>query len=162
MRRLILSGLGSGYLRPAPGTWGSLAALPVAWLLHMLGGPVLLIAAILVAAAVGVPLIRAETAGGEEDPGWIVLDEWAGQWIALVPVSVGAWQVGVDVLALWPGIVAAFLLFRLFDVRKPWLVGRADARGDARGVMEDDLWAGLFAAVVVVILGVLWHVWLLA
>ena len=113
MRRLILSGLGSGFLRPAPGTWGSLAALPVAWALHALGGPALLIGAILIAAAAGIPLIRAETAGGEEDPGWIVLDEWAGQWTALVPVSVGAWQVGADVLALWPGIVAAFLFFRL-------------------------------------------------
>ncbi len=51
----------------------------------------------------------------------------------------------------WPGWVAAFLFFRLFDIWKPWLIGRADRRGDAAGVMLDDLWAGLFAGMAVVI-----------
>ena len=50
-----------------------------------------------------------------------------------------------------------FLLFRLFDIWKPWLVGRADRRGDAVGVMLDDLWAGLFAGVVSMILAGLYH-----
>ena len=53
------------------------------------------------------------------------------------------------------------MLFRLFDISKPWLVGRADRRGDAMGVMLDDVWAGIFAALGVVILAVLYHVvWL--
>ena len=51
----------------------------------------------------------------------------------------------------WPGWVAAFLFFRLFDIWKPWLVGRADRRGDAAGVMLDDLWAGLSPGMAVVI-----------
>lgn len=158
MRRLLLSGFGSGYLRPAPGTWGSLAALPAAWLIDWLGGPVLLglLAAALYFA--GVRLVAIETAGaGDKDPSWIVADEWVGQWIALLPVSAGAWQAGLDPLRLWPGVVAAFLLFRLFDVWKPWLVGRADRRGDATGVMLDDVWAGVFAAGAVLLLGVAAH-----
>ena len=57
----------------------------------------------------------------------------------------------------WPAFVVPFLLFRLFDIWKPWLVGRADRRGDAAGVMLDDLWAGLFAGVVSVMLAGLYH-----
>ncbi|MDJ0638009.1 MAG: phosphatidylglycerophosphatase A [Paracoccaceae bacterium] len=158
MRGLFLSFLGAGHLRPAPGTWGSLAALPAAWLLHHLGGPLLL--AFLTAAFYGlaVRLISLEMREtGIHDPSWIVIDEVVGQWIALLPVSIGAAHAGVSVTALWPGIVSAFLLFRLFDIWKPWLVGRADARDDATGVVLDDVWAGVFAAIGVVILAVAAH-----
>ena len=95
--------------------------------------------------------------GDDHDPSWVVIDEVVGQWIALLPVSYGAMMMGVDLLRLWPGILAAFLLFRLFDITKPWLVGRADARGDALGVMLDDVWAGVFAAIGVAILAAIGH-----
>lgn len=158
MRRLVLSFLGAGLLRPAPGTWGSLAALPAAWVLHVIGGPVLLIATGAFLYAAGVRLTALEIAqSGDHDPSWIVVDEVVGQWIALLPVSLGAAHVGLSPLRLWPGIVAAFLLFRLFDIWKPWLVGRADRRGDATGVMLDDVWAGLFAAIVAAALAGLAH-----
>lgn len=158
MNRLILSFFGAGFLRPASGTWGSLAALPAAYILHGLGGPWLLIVAAAVFYAIGVWLTRVETTvGPDHDPSWIVLDEVVGQWIALLPVSFGAARAGVDVAALWPGIVAAFVFFRLFDIWKPWLVGRADRRGDATGVMLDDVWAGFFAAIVVILLAVAAH-----
>lgn len=158
IRRLLLSFLGTGFLRPAPGTWGSLATLPLAWALYRLGGPALIAAAAAVLFYAGLQATRAATAQSEDhDPSWIVIDEVVGQLIALMPVAVGAWRVGLSPLNLWPGIVAAFLLFRLFDVWKPWVVGRADARGDAMGVMLDDVWAGLFAAVVVVVLATLAH-----
>ena len=147
MRSLILSFGGVGYLRPAPGTWGSLAALPVAWVIWVLGGATALAVAAGVFYAIGLFAVRAEIEEGDDnDPSWVVIDEVVGQWIALLPVAAGATNSGVDVLRLWPGIVAAFLLFRIFDIWKPWLVGRADARGDAVGVMRDDVWAGLFAA----------------
>lgn len=163
MRRMILSFFGAGLLRPAPGTWGSLAAIPAAWLLHLLGGPLLLICAIPAIYGLGLVQTRAETAEGDDhDPSWIVIDEVVGQWIALLPVSLGAAFAGAGFWALWPGVLTAFAAFRFFDIRKPWLVGRADARGDAVGVMLDDVWAGVFAALVVVALGVLWHVWLFA
>lgn len=162
MRAVFLSFFGAGYLRPAPGTWGSLAAIPAAWVVVVIGSAWLLLAAIPALYLAGLRATREETAGGDEDPSWIVIDEVVGQWIALLPVAFGAMVADVGFWALWPGIFVAFGAFRLFDVRKPWLVGRADARGDAAGVMLDDVWAGAFAALVVIVLGVLWHVWLLA
>ena len=158
MRRVLLSFFGVGYLRPAPGTWGSLAAMPAAWVLHELGGVILLLVATGVVYAAGVAAVRGEIRDSDDhDPSWVVIDEVVGQWIALIPVSAGAYAMGIDVLRLWPGILAAFLLFRLFDVWKPWLIGRADARGDATGVMLDDVLAGIIAAVVGVALGALFH-----
>ncbi|MCV6593091.1 MAG: phosphatidylglycerophosphatase A [Silicimonas sp.] len=148
MRGLFLSFFGAGWLRPAPGTWGSLAALPAAYLAYLAGGPILLTLGAAALYFAGIAATRAETATGDDhDPSWIVIDEVVGQWIALLPVAIGASHVGLSPLRLWPGIVAAFLLFRLFDIWKPWLVGRADRRGDAVGVMLDDVWAGIFAAV---------------
>ena len=163
MRRLILSFFGAGYLRPAPGTWGSLAAIPAAWAVHAVIGPGMFMVATAFLYALGVYLTAQETASGDDhDPSWIVIDEVVGQWIALFPVALGAYQANTDVIRLWPGIVAAFIFFRLFDVWKPWLVGKADRRGDATGVMLDDVWAGAFAAVVVVLLAAAAHSGLLA
>lgn len=163
MRSAILSFFGAGRLRPAPGTWGSLAALPVAWVLHVLGGPYLLAVAIGLGYGVGVPLIdKEQSESGVEDPSWIVLDEVVGQWIALLPVSFGAMMAGIDVLALWPGILTAFILFRTFDIWKPGPVGWADRRGDGLGVMLDDVIAGALAALVVVALAAASHLWLMS
>ncbi len=158
MRQLFLSTLGAGYLKPAPGTWGSLAALPLGWIIFIIGGPFLFLAAIVAVSIFGIRAIQEEMqATGAHDPGWIVIDEVAGQWIALLPVAFGAWRAEMPVTALWPGIVTAFLFFRLFDIWKPWLVGRADARDDATGVMLDDIWAGVFAAIAVILLAILAH-----
>jgi len=91
MRRVVLSFFGAGYLKPAPGTWGSLAALPAALGLYWLGGPWLLGIAIVSAYFAGVAATRAEMhASDVHDPGWIVIDEVVGQWIALLPVAFGA------------------------------------------------------------------------
>lgn len=148
MRRLFLSFFGAGFLRPAPGTWGSLAALPAAWIVHWIGGPVLLAIGAGFLYLAGVYATRRETENTpDHDPGWIVIDEVVGQWIALLPVSIGALHAGLPPHHLWPGIVAAFVLFRLFDIWKPWIIGWADKRGDAVGVMLDDVWAGVFAAI---------------
>ena len=158
MRRLFLSFFGTGFLKPAPGTWGSLAAIPAAWPLVTIGGPFLLFAAAIAAYAGGVAATRAEAeATGEHDPGWIVIDEVVGQWIALMPVAVGAWRSDISMFALWPGVAVAFILFRVFDIWKPGPIGTADARDDATGVMLDDVWAGLFAAVCVIALAFAAH-----
>ena len=152
----------SGFLKPAPGTWGSLAALPFVWILHVIGGPWLLAAAIVAAYFVGLWAIRGLLATSDsEDPSEIVIDEVVGMWIAMLPVSFGAWAAGAGILALYPGWIAAFLAFRLFDIWKPWLVGRADRRGDALGVMLDDVWAGVFAGVVTLVLAALSHAFLM-
>ncbi len=139
-----------GHLRPAPGTWGSLAALPVAWALHMLGGPMLLAAGAIISFTLGVWATAQETKGKDDhDPSEIVIDEVAGQWLAFLPVSIGAAHAGADLLALWPGWVTAFVAFRFFDILKPGPIGWADRRNDAFGVMLDDIFAGIAAALCV-------------
>ncbi|MGR3486199.1 MAG: phosphatidylglycerophosphatase A family protein [Paracoccaceae bacterium] len=140
---LIATVCGVGHLRPAPGTWGSLAALPLAWAIVALSGPWGLIAATVAAFAAGLWATAQVTRGGpDQDPSEVVIDEVAGQWIALWPVAVLAPG------AAWPSILA-FVLFRLFDIRKPGPVGWADRRGDPLGVMLDDVIAGALAAAVV-------------
>ena len=158
MSRLIATFGFVGLMRPAPGTWGSLAALPILWALHTLAGFPGVAAGTVIVILLGWWAVRAIEAEGEaHDPGWIVIDEVAGMWLALWPVSAGAWWLGVPVLALWPGWVAGFLAFRAFDIWKPGPVGWADRRPGATGVMLDDLIAGVFAAVVVVLLAGLSH-----
>lgn len=157
--RAVAIWFGVGLMRPAPGTWGSAAALVLGIGLHRIGHfPLLALATILVT-ALGFWAVARETAGqADKDPSEIVVDEVAGQWLALAFPSAGLWLGGVGADQFpWPGWVAAFVLFRLFDIRKPWLVGRADRRHDAAGVMIDDLWAGLFAGVATVVLAALWH-----
>lgn len=156
--RLIGTVCGVGYLRPAPGTWGSLAALPLAWLLHTLGGFPLLATATVAAFVGGVWATRVMTAGQDNhDPSEIVIDEVAGQFIALWAVSYPAWAHGIEISALWPGWIAGFVLFRLFDITKPGPVGWADRRNDAMGVMLDDVIAGVFAAIGVAVLAGIAH-----
>jgi len=158
LSRLIATVGGIGLLRPAPGTWGSLAALPMAWVLHVIAGPWFLILAIIVTFFKGLwatsKVIR-DT--GEPDPSEIVIDEVEGQWIAFLPVSIGAAWAGAALVALWPGWITAFAFFRLFDIWKPGPIGRVDRRKDALGVMLDDVIAGVFAAFAVAILAALAH-----
>ncbi len=151
-----------GYLKPAPGTWGSAAAVPLFWAITEWGGFGLGAFATVVVCIAGLWATQVVTAGAtpgtdEHDPSEIVIDEVAGQWIALWPVAIGAQMMGVSSTALWPGYLAGFILFRLFDIWKPGPVGKADRRGDAIGVMLDDVIAGLMAAVCVVILAGLAH-----
>jgi phosphatidylglycerophosphatase A len=159
MIKAITTFLGVGLMPFAPGTWGSLAALPVGYLLHWLGGfPVLLIASIVVF-FLGFWATGQATMGlAETDPGEIVIDEVVGQWIALMPLSFGMWHIGAAPHVFpWPGWVGAFLLFRLFDVWKPWPVSWADNMHSPLGVMLDDVIAGFMAAIVVMIAAAIWH-----
>ncbi|MEM6740320.1 MAG: phosphatidylglycerophosphatase A [Pseudomonadota bacterium] len=147
-----------GLMRPASGTWGSAAALPFGWILHEIGGPILLALGAALLYPLGLRAV-AELTEGDADPdrSEIVVDEAVGQWIALLPVSLGASMMGSAFLALWPGIVAAFLAFRFFDIVKPWPANRFDARKDAVGVMADDVFAGIYAALAVLVLAALAH-----
>ena len=149
---------GVGYLKPAPGTWGSAFTLLLVWLLHMIGGFPLILACILISFVIGLWAIRQITeAQDNADPSEVVIDELVGQAIALLPLSYSASSMGIPIMALWPGWIAAFLLFRLFDIWKPGPVGWADRRNDPLGVMLDDVIAGILAAIGVVILAGLAH-----
>ena len=159
MSKIIATFFYSGHIKPAPGTWGSLAALPTAFLIASIGGWTLLLATAVATYFIGLWATKAETQGADDhDPSEIVIDEVVGQWVALLPVVYGAHFASVGLLALWPGWLAAFALFRFFDITKLGPVGWADRRNDAVGVMLDDVIAGVFAAVGVILLGILYHV----
>lgn len=148
MTRLLAIWFGVGLLRPAPGTWGSLVAVLLAWGIDRYAGFPVLVALTALVTALGFWAIGVELAGKPgEDPSEFVIDEVAGQWIALLIPAAVFWWKGWETWLPYPAPLAAFLFFRLFDIWKPWLVGRADRRGDAAGVMLDDLWAGLFAGI---------------
>ena len=158
MSQMIATFFGVGKLRPAPGTWGSAAAVALAVLVYELGAPLLVPLGFILATVLGFWAVPRAIAGqADKDPSEIVIDEVAGQWLAMCFTVIPLWRHGVSILDAWPAYVVPFLLFRLFDIWKPWLVGRADRRGDAAGVMLDDLWAGLFAGIGSVILAGLYH-----
>ncbi len=142
LARLIASGFGSGYAPKAPGTAGSLAALLIG--VGLLTAPDWALPLAIVTATIA-GLWAIGPAGGGEDPGWVVIDEFAGQWIALLPLA----------HATPLGLLAAFALFRLFDITKPGPIGWADRQEGAFGVMADDVLAGAAAAALVWAL----HLW---
>lgn len=159
MTRALAIFFGVGLLRPAPGTWASLVAILLAWVIDRYFGFPALMLATLVVTALGFWAVGVELRGKPgEDPSEFVIDEVAGQWLALLFASAAFWSRGHEGFLPYPAPLTAFVLFRLFDIWKPWLVGRADARHDAAGVMLDDLWAGLFAGVATILAGILYHV----
>jgi phosphatidylglycerophosphatase A len=151
-----------GLIPFAAGTWGSLAALATGYLLHRLGSFPLLAAATVIAYLLGIWATRIETFEQHDlDPSHIVIDEVVGQWIALMPLSLGLWLMGAPpALCPWPGWVGAFVFFRLFAIWKPGPVGWADRRKGPTGVMLDDVFAGLLAAIVETLLAAIAHGWL--
>lgn len=137
--RAIALGLGSGASPVAPGTAGSAAALVPALILIALGGPWALAAGIALIAPLGWWAAREyEAATGRHDAPEVVVDEFLGQWIALLPIAAAPGALG---------FAAGFALFRLFDITKIWPVCWAErALPGAWGVMADDVVAGLYAA----------------
>ena len=136
---MLVCGLGSGFAPKAPGTFGSLAAVLIWWV--ALGSLPLSTQLLVIVAttALGTWLThRVQARYQVSDPGAIVVDEFAGQWIALLFAPMTLW-----------GMLAGFALFRLFDVWKPWPVGALE-KGvpGALGVMVDDLAAGILALAV--------------
>ncbi len=160
MTRLIAIFFGVGLLRPAPGTWASAVAIVLGIAIDRYLGFPALVAATVAATLLGFWACKVELANRPgDDPPEFVIDEVAGQWLALLFPAAAFWSRGMEDWAVdaYPGWIAAFLFFRLFDIWKPWVIGRADARHDATGVMLDDLWAGLFAGVATILAGIAYH-----
>lgn len=132
----VATGLGSGYAPVAPGTAGSLVGLGLAWpLLTLLPLWGYVAAAAAVAGLGVVASARAEALLGAKDPGRIVIDEVAGMLVTLIGVP-----------PTWPFLAAGFLLFRAFDILKPFPCRWAERRlPGGLGVMGDDLLAGAYA-----------------
>jgi phosphatidylglycerophosphatase A len=135
LRFWIATGLGSGLVPWAPGTAGSAVAVGLFWVTTRFG------VNWLPAAVFGVLVLAGFwSAGaaarrlGQKDPGAIVIDEFAGQFLALLALPHS-----------WPVLAVGFVLFRLFDVVKPPPARRFEALPGATGIMTDDLVAGLYA-----------------
>jgi phosphatidylglycerophosphatase A len=138
---LIATGLGVGLLPKAPGTWASLAALPLGWLICSWGGAIAL-----GLAAVGVFIVgwwaseATARASRAHDPGFVVIDEIAAQLVVLLAAPLK-----------WPLYLAAFLLFRLFDIWKPFPVNWLDRHlKGGIGIMLDDMAAAIYALLVLI------------
>ncbi|WP_052473107.1 phosphatidylglycerophosphatase A family protein [Paramagnetospirillum magnetotacticum] len=132
---IVSTWFGAGLLPKGPGTWGSAAALPFAWALMAAGGPELLLVATLICFALGwwasAVYVRRTLA---EDPSEVVIDEVAGQWMVLLAAPLDPLSYGIG-----------FVLFRIFDIWKPWPVGWADRKiGGGLGIMADDILAGVY------------------
>ena len=158
MSAAIATIFGIGYLRPAPGTWGSLFAIILAILIVEIFGVIGFIFALLSISIFGwwatsVYLKQIKT----KDPSEVVIDELVGQWIAVLPIAILAFYFKLEPFDLWPGWISSFLFFRIFDILKPSLIGWADEKNGALGVMLDDIFAGIAAAICTITLAVLYH-----
>ena len=138
---IIASVLGIGYFPVASGTVMSIIAVPLAIVIARSGGGAAVVAASLLAFAIGVWACGAHVrATGRDDPSECVIDELAGQWLACAGVLFAA--------ASAAEIALAFLLFRLFDILKPWPISAAEKMPGGMGVMADDMLAGFAAALI--------------
>lgn len=127
----------------APGTWGSLAGLAIGWLFfHAL--PLGAFAGLVAVSAAGVWAAGAvERSSGKKDPQEVVIDEVSGQWLALL-----ASPAFLSGAANWKSYLAGFILFRAFDIFKPFPARQAESLPGGWGIMADDWVAGAYAAAV--------------
>ena len=141
----LASWFGCGFINPAPGTWGSLGAIPFGIALYWAGGGLLLAIAAVFLTAIGLwAADRFDKAMNGHDSKMIVIDEVVGQFLAMIPA------------ALNPSLIfISFIGFRFFDVLKPWPVCFFDQKVEgAPGVMGDDIVAGLLAGIIVALINV--------
>ena len=142
MAKLVISGLGTGYLRPAPGTWGSLGPCAIFLAIghgagNRLAAQAVMIAIVVLASVGCVALGRwAEIHYGKKDPSYCTADEWAGQALALIALPASIWSV-----------LAAFVAFRVLDIIKPPPARQAEKLPAGWGILTDDLVSGLYANV---------------
>lgn len=135
LRRAVAGAGGIGRAGPAPGTVASLVAVVSGAGLLALGGRAAVAIAAIAATAAGLACLR-KMPEARDDPGWVVIDEFAGQWAAM----------------LWlrrpsaAGLAASFAAFRALDIAKPGPIGWIDRRRGAAGVMLDDVLAGIVAS----------------
>jgi phosphatidylglycerophosphatase A len=144
----IATWFGCGYVPLAPGTAGSAAALLMAVGLHAwLGWPPFwfaILAAALLAPGIWSASVLARVTG-KTDPGLVVVDEVIGQWLTIAAAPVINWK----------SVLAAFVLFRLFDIWKPPPVRQLESLPGGWGIVADDIMAGIYGAVVIFVTGLL-------
>jgi phosphatidylglycerophosphatase A len=138
---LLAFGFGSGLSPFAPGTMGTLVAIPFAFVLKSLDAPVFWLALLLLFILGVVLCEQVSRKLGVHDHGGIVWDEMLGYWLAVAFVPLQ-----------WQWLLAAFVLFRFFDIYKPWPIRQIDARvGGGFGIMIDDVVAALFTMIILAV-----------
>lgn len=157
MQKLFITFFYSGLLRPAPGTWGSLAGVIAGvGIYHYIGLETLFMASILLfLASIGV-IDSYEAKSNTHDDSSIVIDEVAGVWLA-ISIALSSWQqLGVDKFG-WISVILAFVFFRILDITKLSIIGRLDRNlKGGLGVMSDDMVAGLFAGLIAAVCATVW------
>jgi len=143
---IIATFFGSGFGRPGPGTWASVATVGLWFALARFANPasqpILAIATAIAVTLVGIPAAtRVARVLGRKDPSQVVIDEVAGQMIALIYVPLN-----------WHNALAALILFRAFDITKPFPIRRIEHLPEGTGIMLDDVGAGLYALAVMQLL----------
>jgi phosphatidylglycerophosphatase A len=143
---LLATWFGCGYWPWGPGTAGSLAAVVIATVLHYYLVPLRTVLSVLIAALL-LPAIWSSTRAARllnrKDPGSVVIDEVLGQWLTLL---------GATAL-YWKALLAGFVLFRVFDIWKPWPVRQFEKLPEGSGIVADDLAAGVYGALILYIGG---------
>ena len=161
MKRLMTSCFGLGWLPIAPGTWGSLPPMVILGLMGCMGTTPVMISIVmgilmLWGSFVCVALApSAIAATGDKDPGEVVADELAGQAVCFLVVPLMAVQT-MTAIQMWSVAMGGFLLFRVFDIIKPWPANRLEGLPNGWGILADDLMAGLYAGLCLWVTVQLW------
>jgi phosphatidylglycerophosphatase A len=153
MKRLLTSCLGLGWLPVAPGTWGSLPPMIVfgvlgQWAVSPMVIGLVMLALTILGSVICVALAPgAIAATGNKDPGEVVADELAGQSVCYL-VAPLIWSYAYSATQIWLLALAGFLLFRVFDIFKPWPARQLEGLPAGWGILADDLMAGAYAGIV--------------
>jgi phosphatidylglycerophosphatase A len=159
MKRLLVSCFGLGWLPVAPGTWASLPPAIIFGLLCHFGISTASTAVIMAVLALAGSVICIKFAPAviaitnKTDPREVVADEFSGQAITFLFITV------LSINSIWVTVLLGFLLFRFFDIIKPWPIRRLEKLPKGWGILADDLLAGVFAGIVSPVCLVLWNNW---
>ena len=162
MKRLLASCFGLGRLPLAPGTFGSLPAVIIFALMCHFGASAVSISIVMAALVLAgsvvcvkfAPAVIAAT--GKADPGEVVADEFAGQAVTFLAVPIVLWNTSFSTSQIWTTAALGLLLFRLFDILKPWPIRKVEKLPAGWGVLCDDLLAAVYAGIALFVCCRLW------
>ncbi len=164
MKRLLASCFGLGWLPLAPGTWGSLPPAIIFALMCHFGASVMLVAVVMAVLALAGSIVCVKCASaviaatGQSDPRQLVADEFAGQAVTFLAIPFIPMNNPFSNSQIWITVLLGFILFRFFDILKPWPIRKLEKLPGGRGILADDLLAGLYAAIALMICFRLWAV----
>ena len=155
MVKFIVTFFHIGFLPYAPGTFGSVAAVMTGYWIQLFGGFPLLVCFTTIFFLLGWALTNQYLSKNTltHDPQEVVIDEVVGQWVTYLPISLYVWLFDLSIFPnSWVGWLVALILFRIFDIWKPWPVRWADKKNNSLGVMLDDILAGVYSASIICII----------